>query len=538
MKTLAKLLYVEADEEITDLVDRLRDLSLEDEVTFVVPERARALQSPMSFRLLKRYADSYGKRVNLVSGDPRLQAMSLEAGFTAFPSLAAYDHGSEMHNPELGGEPAAPATTSAVPPASPAASAQEAAPPRGVATLDRPRQASVISAPPKPKAAPSSKPGASAPSFQNYRPYVIAAGVIAVVVLLVGILYLPSATATVSVAGTPIKTDISLLGAPGTAAGSADHFATQAVHADESQNLPGTATGQKQVAAVASTGQVVITSRCVFCLGQDVRKGLVVLTDSGKRYTTQKVAHIGVGYGAQATVPITAVTAGVDGNTDAHSITNMENGDADLRVDNPQATTGGLDARTATVIQQSDIDSVRDVYAKDALPRVTDQLNSKAKGQKLALVGSGVQATTKADHAVGDEVGGFTIAVKVAGDGVVFDEKAVKEMLKTALQRKIPSGTQLTNNANTSYEPIDAAADGHITLNGHASGFYTPIFIETAIRSHLKGMSPSKGRAFLQSLPNVVDARVTQSPFGLPWLPLFSSRITLKVQEVSSNSSP
>jgi len=38
VKTLAKLLYVEADEEITDLVDRLRDLSLEDEVTFVVPD--------------------------------------------------------------------------------------------------------------------------------------------------------------------------------------------------------------------------------------------------------------------------------------------------------------------------------------------------------------------------------------------------------------------------------------------------------------------------------------------------------------------
>ena len=96
MKTLAKLLYVEADEEITDLVDRLRDLSLEDEVTFVVPERARALQSPMSFRLLKRYADSYGKRVNLVSTDPRLQTMSLEAGFTSYPSLAAYDRGTEV----------------------------------------------------------------------------------------------------------------------------------------------------------------------------------------------------------------------------------------------------------------------------------------------------------------------------------------------------------------------------------------------------------------------------------------------------------
>ncbi|HEX3630597.1 MAG TPA: hypothetical protein VHW91_09010, partial [Candidatus Dormibacteraeota bacterium] len=99
MKTLAKLLYVEGDEEITDLVDRLRDLSLEDEVTFVVPDRARALQSAMSFRLLKRYADSYGKKVNLVSADPRLQAMALEAGFTTFPSTAAYDGGTQVHQP-------------------------------------------------------------------------------------------------------------------------------------------------------------------------------------------------------------------------------------------------------------------------------------------------------------------------------------------------------------------------------------------------------------------------------------------------------
>ena len=121
MKTLAKLLYVEADEEITDLVDRLRDLSLEDEVTFVVPDRARALQSAMSFRLLKRYADSYGKRVNLVSGDPRLQAMSLEAGFMAYPSLAAYDSGTEVHQPALVDEPI---VTSVAPPVATPAPAQ------------------------------------------------------------------------------------------------------------------------------------------------------------------------------------------------------------------------------------------------------------------------------------------------------------------------------------------------------------------------------------------------------------------------------
>ena len=543
MKTLAKLLYVEADEEITDLVDRLRDLSLEDEVTFVVPERARALQGAMSFRLLKRYADSYGKRVNLVSSDPRLQAMSLEAGFTAYPSLAAYDRGTETHRPELAVEPVASVVPAPAIPAAPAVAAtapptsQAVAPQRGVATLDRPREASVISAPPKRPVPVGRKPAPSGPPLGSYRPYLIGAAVLAVVGLLVGILYLPTATATVSVQGTPLKADVTLLGASGTAVGSPDHFATQAIHAEESQNLPGTPTGQKQIDAIKATGSVTFTPRC----GSDncsftVRAGTDVSTGSGKHYVTQKDITV---HSAQ-TVAVTAVQGGLSGNTESDTIRYINNDILSVlaTVSNAQATSGGADARTANVIQPSDIDSIKDVYAKDALPRVTDQLNGKAQGKKVVLVGTGVQATAKADHAVGEEVGGFTVTIKVAGDGVAYDEKVVQQMLKGYLQRKVPQGSQLTSNGMVlKYDdPTDAAADGHVTLAGHVSGFYTPIFLEPVIRGHLKGMSPSKARAFLQTLPNVVDARVTQAPFGLPWLPLFSSRITLKIQEVSSSS--
>ena len=559
MRTLAKLLYVEADEEITDLVDRLRDLSLEEEVTFVVPERARALQSPMSFRLLKRYADSYGKRVNLVSGDPRLQAMSLEAGFTAFPTLAAYDRGTEVHSLQLDGDhvsntavasastaPEAPdAPAGYAPPAlaakAPPTNPQVMAPARGVATLDRPREASVMSATPR-RQVPTPRPAVpSGPPLGSYRPYLFGAAVLVVVALLVGILYLPTATAIVSVQGTPLKADVTLLGAPGAAAGSPDHFATQPVNATQSQTFPGTPTGQNPIPAQASGGEVTFTENCVFLCDSGttvIPAGTSVSTSDGKRYTTTKAGSVASPRGS-ATIPIKAVTAGPDGNTGAHTITNIDrNRDFNLSVDNTQATSGGADPRTATVIQQSDIDSIRDVYAKDAVPQVTDQLTSKAQGKKLVLVGSGVQATATADHKVGEEVGGFTVTIKVAGDGVAYDEKAVQQMLKGFLERKVPQGSQLTSNGTTiKYDPpTDATPHGHLTLIGHLSGFYTPIFLEANIRAHLKGMSPSKGHDFLQSLPNVVDARVTQSPFGLPWLPLFSSRITLKIQEVSSSS--
>jgi len=546
VKTLAKLLYVEAGEEITDLVDRLRDLSLEDEVTFVVPERARALQSAMSFRLLKRYADSYGKKVNLVSGDARLQAMALEAGFIAYPTLAAYDNGSEVH--QAGAVAEAQPTAVATAPPAPAAgltSVQPASPatggPRGVATLDRPREAAVVSGTPRKAPPPPSRPAASGPPLRVYRPYLIAAGIVAVLALIAGIIYVPTANATLFVSGTAVKQDLTLLGVPGSASASGNQFATQAIHAEDSQTLPGVPTGQKQIDAAKAAGQVTFTASCNgFACSIPIKTGTDVSTGSGKHYLTTKATTVQstLFTSGTATVPVSAVDGGLAGNTDSDTVRYVNNNNPDglLSVANKDAIGGGADARTATIIQQSDIDSIRDAYSRDAIPKVTDQLNSKAQGQKLILVGKGVQANVTSDHKAGEEVGGFTVTVKVAGDGVAFDEKVVKQMLKAALERKLSQGSQLTANVTISYEPIDATTDGHITLNGHASGFYTPVFLQTAIRGHLKGMSPAKAHAFLQSLPNVVDARVTQSPYGLPWLPLFSSRITLKIQEVSSNS--
>jgi hypothetical protein len=368
------------------------------------------------------------------------------------------------------------------------------------------------------------------------------AGVVAVLGLIAGILYLPTANATLLVSGTAIKQDVTLLGAPGNPSGSGNHFATQAIHAEDSQTLPGVPTGQKQIDAVKAAGQVTFTASCNgFACSIPIHAGTDVSTGSGKHYLTQKPATVQstLFSNGTATVPVAAVDGGATGNTESDTvryIRDKDNPDGLLSVYNKDAITGGADARTATIIQQSDIDSIKDAYSRDAIPKVTDQLNSKAQGQKLVLVGKGVQASVTSDHKVGEEVPGFTVTVKVAGDGVAFDEKAVKQMLKAALERKVSQGSQLTANVTTVYEAINATADGHITLNGHASGFYTPVFLQTAIRGHLKGMSPAKAHAFLQSLPNVVDARVTQSPYGLPWLPLFSSHITLKIQEVSNNS--
>jgi hypothetical protein len=522
MKTLAKLLYVEADEEITDLVDRLRDLSLEDAVTFVVPDRSRALQSPMSFRLLKRYADSYGKHVNVISSDPRLQALSLETGFSAYPSLQAYDGGAEVHRPgETADASAEPDVPSFVPP-----------PPAG-------RRAAVVSGAPRRSAAQDNAPSKRRPAVRDYRAYIIGAVVLAIVGLLALLLYVPTAAVTLSVQGTPLKTDVQLLGSTATPAGPTETFQTQALHASESQTVQGTATGQKQIDPATAKGTVVFTNNFFFPV--DFPKETVSTQDGIKFQTQQAVLSVPPG-GSTKPIPVVAVNPGSNGNVPKNSITNLDatRGSSPFSsVTNPDATSGGLDARTATVIQQSDIDSIASTYARDAIPKVQDELAAKAAGLHVVPVGSGVGSSVSADRKVGDEVQGpFNVTVTVAGDAVAFDEKKVKSMLKDALTRKVPPGSQLTENPTLTYDATGATKEGNISLKGHASGTYTPVFLQSAIRGRLKGKSPSSAHAFLQSLPNVVDARITETPFSLPFLPLFSSRISLKIVEVAGSPGP
>ena len=62
-------IYVETEEEIPELVERLRRYHGEDTM-LVLPMRSRIGQSRFNFQLLRNYAARLGKRVTVVCDDP------------------------------------------------------------------------------------------------------------------------------------------------------------------------------------------------------------------------------------------------------------------------------------------------------------------------------------------------------------------------------------------------------------------------------------------------------------------------------------
>jgi hypothetical protein len=90
---MSKLIYAEPDDEITNLVDRLRSEKTEKELVFVLPGGSRVLHSNLNGRLLKQYSNSLGKSTSVISPDPRTQSIAIEAGFAVFPTMAAFESG-------------------------------------------------------------------------------------------------------------------------------------------------------------------------------------------------------------------------------------------------------------------------------------------------------------------------------------------------------------------------------------------------------------------------------------------------------------
>src|SRR5579859_1610198 len=85
-------IYVETEEEIPELVERLRRYHGEDTM-LVLPMRSRIGQSRFNFQLLSNYAARLGKRVTVVCDDPAVQKLASESGFAVFGAVGTLGEG-------------------------------------------------------------------------------------------------------------------------------------------------------------------------------------------------------------------------------------------------------------------------------------------------------------------------------------------------------------------------------------------------------------------------------------------------------------
>lgn len=361
MDDAAALLYLEADDEVTTVVRRLR-ASTEPRVVVVAPGRSRATSSVVALRLLARIAAEEGRELAIV-GDALTRSLAGEAGLPAYLSVEDARRAEPVYPaaspPRRAGihvvrgranEEAAPTLAAAPVPATNAAWAETRSHP-APAARPRPTRAGLL---------------------QRRFPLLVAAAMLAVLLLatgVAGVVLLPAATVTIVPAARTIPARTYTIPLDGEADGAVRRTGS----AEETTTV--TATGTYPIREQA-TGTVTFFNWNTSAV--EVPAGTLVAASEQAFATVTPIVvpagsltPFGTIEAGELSVPVMAAAPGQAGNVPAQAIDTVlsegprnrlrgfANNDEPLVV-NPSATSGG-DERTGPEITQADVDAAVEV---------------------------------------------------------------------------------------------------------------------------------------------------------------------------------
>ncbi|HYS97484.1 MAG TPA: baseplate J/gp47 family protein [Candidatus Dormibacteraeota bacterium] len=497
-------IYVETEEEIPELVERLRRYHGEDTMV-VLPMRSRIGQSRFNFQLLRNYSARLGKRVTVVCDDPAVQKMASESGFPVFGAVG----------PQGEGVPSE-------------AEAQPAVRRWWQRGRTEARTHIGIAAPTRllTKTATELKPG----RFLLY--------VTAITLILVGLfaaaVFVPSASVTLVAQAQPFtQKDVEIQAQPGK-----PPIKVRPVSVSKSNSQGFKVTGSKNVPLAPATGQVVYTNNFPppHCPGINCGSpGIVVPKNQYLRNTNgleyfQISGNTVVPWKGTAKANIVAVTPGSVGNAGNDTINQIEHNPYDqLSVTNPQATGGGTDPSSAPVMTVADFDAARAQLEQSLHQAIAQQLAAGAQnGEKLSetIVFGPPQFTT--DHQPNDKVPTFTGTMTVSGEGDFYTDADVVQAFKTYLSQRVPNDQQLLTESpiQVTYRLLSAAKGGYLVFVGSASAYVAPKLDEEKIRAQIVGRPVAQARFYLEKLP-IRSVAIKEQPLALPLMPLLDRRIQL-----------
>ena len=534
--------YIEAEEEIPEVVERLRSHD-ESDVPIVVPPRSRLAQSRFNFQLLREYAGRLGKKVAIISPDPAVQAMAAEHGFQAYPGLDQYAPGTFVPASTAA---AGAAAAVAVPGYAPAPAQAAYAPPASYAPPE-PYAPAPYPAPAPPFGSRTRPPQAGPRSARDPRDLdlvedevvwtgpnraLLYAG--AATVLLVGlialILFVPSATVTLTAQAKAFSQTEDITAAPGVSG----PVHVRLLDSSQQSSQQFKATGTKITPAQPATGQVVYTNNCndPFSSGLRVPDGQRLDGPNGQVFAQQ--GQVDVNNGSTATATVIGVKPGAASNVPPNTITTIE-ADAGvpppscLTVTNPNPTGGGADQRTDPLLTQQDLDGAKQSLTDGLKQKIVQDLQKQlGSGEKLDPNVNYAAATFQADHHAGELVPGFTASAALKGTGSLYSDVDVKAQLQKYLRDHVPAGFVPTDNkVHLDYSISQSQAGGHLVFHGTAAAFIAPRLDFDQIKSSLAAHPAGSADGYLKTLP-VASHRIDEHPFSLPLLPLLTSRINVE----------
>jgi hypothetical protein len=319
--------------------------------------------------------------------------------------------------------------------------------------------------------------------------------------------------------------------------------------------IPLTASGTfkstgKRVDEAAAVGSVRWTN-CDVKLAYTIPRGTLARTAAGVAFATDEAMFLPVailsGSGKTRTVTcqdravnVTAAKTGPTGNVAAGTITVIpgQYNNVVISVRNPVATAGGIRNEFPKVIQ-------KDVTA--ALAALGKQLDAQLAAGAAAPAGLPAGSTAFPETAtrgaatptvdpttlVDQEVAQFDLGVTATGTIVTVDQAPILALGEARLAAAVPADRDMVaGSALVTVGPGTVDAQ-RVRFGVTARAESAPRVDESALRTQLKGRSPTEARAILAAYG---DATVTLWPSWATTIPTLDARVDLRVEGVAGVS--
>ena len=338
---------------------------------------------------------------------------------------------------------------------------------------------------------------------------------------------LEAAAIKISVPARYIEATASAHGAP-----AGGQFATRRLEVQLTESVQGSATGVARTAATYASGYVVFTHSCAAiptCPGAPAQPGYEVCSVNPAGGAWCYVLQATVSCYCGEHVPVRARGPGSTFNKGPHTVTTLGWGDPWVSVDNPAPISGGSDAYSSPIVQQSDLDAVRASLSA----QVTDELNAaiQTKAQNLHyLADNSPSLSVSSDLAAGAHSSSFQVTISGSLGATAFADSDAMASLGKSLSAKVPPGYRLGAPPGLiDYRVADFNARGDVTVTADAVGLLLREISAQSLRPRLRGMTPGAAATVIQGLAPGSSIDIRLSPIAAPLLPLNPDRISIEI---------
>ena len=558
---MEEILYLEPDEEITSVIDKLKDLPGRS-VALVLPKHAQLASSVVNLRLLLTEAKKRKKSIAIVTQDKTGMKLATQVGIPVFASVTD----DTPIEPEVGPRPAIDdvielreSGTEPVQPFQPVAAPIDDSPvpvKRYDDAVADDAPIPIVSVPNEVRAElPHQQPvlgerQAAKPTAGKTKALIVAALVSLAVLLAGGAWWFFwgnwHANAILTLQSEPFeaKNEIVIDNSISQADATTGHVPGQRIETETSKTASFDATGTKDVGTKA-TGTVTVSNR----LGEPValpkgsrfdRGGLSFLSTEA---VTIPAASVALDAGGNVVVKPGTGSAHLEANSSGDqfnlavgdfTISSLTSSQRDkVSATNQVAFTGG-ESKTIKVVTADDIDHSHQAIITQVTDELMQALQKQSPGLTLLQEGVSLEVVeSSTDKQPNDQADTFSLTAKVRARAIGFAPTDYQQMVVSRAQVSVPQGKQLVVNQDDSIDTKVEKADvgqGQLTLAAVLHTQMVAAIDQSSLIGQLKGKTVGEAQQLLAGQQGVLSATVQVSPAIRATLPSVVSRITIELK--------